>query len=179
MNFIIFDLEATCWLGRPPHGANEIIEIGAYKLDRFGDQIDVFNSFVKPTVNPILSSFCTRLTTITQANVDSALTFPKVSEKFKDWINLDEDFILCCWGDFDIQFLRNDCKLHKLEADWLEDNINLKAQYNDIKKNVTKTGLKTTLKREGFEFTGIHHRAIADAENTCKIFAKYADEWRI
>jgi hypothetical protein len=32
MNFIIFDLEATCWMGRPPHGINEIIEIGAVKV---------------------------------------------------------------------------------------------------------------------------------------------------
>jgi inhibitor of KinA sporulation pathway (predicted exonuclease) len=41
-----------------------------------------------------------------------------------------------------------------------------------------KTGLKATIKREGFEFTGIHHRAVSDAENTAKIFIKYIDMWR-
>lgn len=178
MNFIIFDLEATCWLGRPPHGANEIIEIGAVKVNRFGEHLDRYNSFVRPTVNPILSAFCTKLTTITQENVNGCPTFPVVYQRFLDWINVDEDFILCSWGAFDIQMLRNDCKLHKLDEEWLGDNINLKAQYSEIKTSVKKTGLKTTLKREGFEFTGTHHRAIADAENLCKIFEKFADEWK-
>jgi len=177
VNFIIYDLEAACWRGRPPHGVNEIIEIGAFKLNEYGDLLGKFSRFVKPTVNPILSHFCTQLTSITQDQVDSAAVFPKVIEDFKDWINIYEDYLLCCWGDFDIQMIRNDCDLHKLEQDWLEQNTNLKQQYHRI-KNVDKyTGLKTTLKREGFEFDGIQHRAISDAENLCKIFVKYIDEW--
>ena len=40
-------------------------------------------------------------------------------------------------------------------------------------------GLKNALKREGFEFTGIHHRGISDAENLTKIFTKFLDEWQI
>ena len=59
---------------------------------------------------------------------------------------------------------------------------NLKRKYilktNIYGKNIDRyTGLKTTLKREGFEFEGVHHRAISDAENLCKIFVKYLDEW--
>lgn len=179
MNFIVYDLEATCWLGRPPHGVNEVIEIGAFKLDRFGEELDRYNSFIRPTVNPILSPFCKRLTSINQGDVNSAPTFPKVNERFQDWINLDEEFILCSWGGFDEQLLRNDCNLHKLDIEWLENSINLKQQYSEIRKSVKKTGLKTSLKREGFEFTGVPHRAISDALNLCKIFRKFIDEWRI
>lgn len=178
VNFIIYDLEATCWRGRPPHGANEIIEIGAYKLNQYGETLGKFSRFVKPSVNPQLSYFCTKLTTITQDQVDAAATFPRVIEDFKDWIGLYDDYLLSAWGDFDIQMIRNDCNLHNLEQDWLEHYTNLKGQYHRIKNMNKYTGLKRTLIREGFEFTGVQHRAISDADNLCKIFVKYIDEWR-
>ena len=178
MNFIVYDLEATCWMGRPPQGVQEIIEIGAYKINEVGEVLGTFNRFVKPWVNPILSGFCQKLTHISQSDVDRAQKFPKVIDDFKDWIDVyDEDYLLCSWGKFDVQLLRNDCDLHKLEDDWLEHHTNLKAQYHQLKGMIKYTGLKNTTKREGFEFTGIHHRAISDAENLAKIFIKYIDEW--
>ncbi len=178
MNFIIYDLEATCWLGRPPHGVNEIIEIGAYKINEVGEVLGMFNKFVKPTVNPILSDFCKKLTSIKQQDVDKGKIFPKIIEEFHDWIRLEEDYLLCSWGKFDVQLLKNDCELHKLETEWLDYNMNVKGQYHEIKGEHKLTGLKNTLKHEGIEFTGIHHRAISDAENLGKIFIKYIDEWQ-
>ncbi|MBK7008166.1 MAG: exonuclease domain-containing protein [Saprospiraceae bacterium] len=179
MNFIIYDLEATCWRGRPPHGVNEVIEIGAYKVNQLGEVLDVFNKFIKPTVNPILSDFCRQLTSISQSDVDKSKTFPHIIQEFQDWINVqEEDYNLCSWGKFEIQLLKNDCKLHKLEYDWLDNNINVKGQYHEIKGEHKLTGLKNTIKHEGMEFTGIHHRAISDAENLAKIFIKYIDMWK-
>lgn len=179
MNFIIYDLEATCWRGRPPHGVQEVIEIGAFKVNQYGEVLSSFNSFIKPKVNPLLSGFCQYLTSIQQKDVDRAEMFPDVVERFQDWIGIfDEDYLMCSWGKFDKQLLSNDCDLHDLDSDWLEYHTNLKAQYHNIKGMVKYTGLKNTVKREGFEFTGMHHRAIADAENLTKIFLKYLDEWR-
>lgn len=178
VNFIIFDLEATCWRGHPPHGHNEVIEIGAYKINPFGEVLGKFSHFIKPTVNPILSDFCKSLTSIKQEEVDRAKVFPKVVEEFQNWVDIDTNYKLCCWGKFDITLLKNDCKLHKLEDDWLDENINLKNQYHEIKGEHKLGGLKNTLKHEGFEFTGVHHRAIYDAENLAKIFVKFIDEWR-
>lgn len=178
MNYILYDLEATCWLGRPPKGIQEIIEIGAVKVNGYGEVVSEFNKFVRPTVNTRLSSFCTRLTTITQKDVDRANTFPKVAEEFKDWIGVyDEDFTLGSWGIFDIQMLRKDCELHKMETDWLSNFIDVKEQYRVIKNLEKGTGLKNTTRHEGFEFTGKHHRAISDAQNLAKIFIKYLDDW--
>lgn len=164
-------------MGRPPKGYNEIIEIGAVKLNPLGEVLDTFSKFVKPTVNPKLSGFCKRLTSIKQTDVDRARTFPRVIEEFKDWVNLDEDYCLCSWGKYDKNFFLNDCRLHKLETEWIENHVNLKGQYADMIGDDKHNGLKNTLKREGFEFTGIPHRAISDAENTAKIFIKYIDEW--
>ncbi len=180
MIFIIFDLEATCWRGRPPKGINEIIEVGAVKVNQYGEVLGSFERFIRPFVNPLLSGFCQKLTSIRQKDVDRASFFPKVIEDFKDWIFEDDaDYLLCSWGSFDKQFIINDCRLHKLDTDWIMDRYtDLKDQYTSIKGLEKHKGLKAAVKMEGFEFTGVHHRAISDAENLAKVFIKYVDEWR-
>lgn len=179
MDFIVFDLEATCWLGRPPQGITEIIEIGAVKYNGYGENLGTFNKFIKPTVNPTLSPFCTRLTSITQENVDRAQTFDRVIEDFMDWIDIyTDDYLLCSWGKFDKTLLQNDCILHKVEFEWLESHIDVKKQFHTYKRSKDEYGLKKSLRLEGLEFDGTPHRAISDAENLGKIFCKYLDIWQ-
>lgn len=178
MNFIVFDLEATCWRGRPPKGITEIIEIGAVKIDVYGDHIDSFSRFVRPVVNPLLSGFCTHLTSITQDQVDSADTFDRVAEDFLNWgLIYEDDYILLSWGQDDSMLLRNDCRLHDIEDDWTYRYVDLKKSYSKLRNLKHASGLKSTVKKEGFEFTGLHHRAISDAENLAKVFVKNIEEW--
>lgn len=178
MNYIIYDLEATCWLGRPPRGYNEIIEIGAVRINEYSEVIGRFESFVKPIVNPMLSGFCKKLTSITQQQVNTAQRFDIVLERFKEWAGIyEEDFYICSWGQNDKKLFKDDCDLHKLEIDWLDYYVNLKNQYDTIKGQSVKGNLKKIVVKEGFEFTGKPHRAISDAENLAKIFLKYFDEW--
>jgi len=165
-------------MGRPPKGITEVIEIGAHKLNEYGEIIDIFSRFVKPIINPELSGFCKKLTSITQENVDRAEKFPNVVTDFIDFCEVDmEDYILCSWGPADQRLLKGDCGLHNIDSEWLDPHINIKKQYHSIKGVKVERGLKVVTKKEGFEFTGIHHRAIADAENLAKIVAKYVDEW--
>jgi inhibitor of KinA sporulation pathway (predicted exonuclease) len=74
--YVIFDLEATCYDRSsdetiPDGFRNEIIEIGAVMLDENGLEISRFGKFAKPLTFPTLSKFCTKLTTITQEDVDN------------------------------------------------------------------------------------------------------------
>ncbi len=148
-------------------------------LNRYGEVTGSFNKFVKPILNPNLSLFCRELTSIPQEYIDRANEFPVVIEEFQDWGEVfEEDYLLCSWGNFDKKQLVQDCKLHGLEYEWLEPHINVKRQYQEIKRLKRPRGLKSAVKFEGFEFTGIHHRGIDDAENLAKIFAKHLDEWR-
>ena len=148
-------------------------------VDPTGDILGRFSKFVKPTVNPVLSGFCKKLTSISQENVDSADKYPRVIEQFKEWIDIyDHDYRLCSWGKYDKVMLKDNCDLHKMDTEWLDMSTDLKSEYHEIKGEHKLTGLKNTLKKEGIEFTGTHHRAISDAENTAKIFIKYVDEWR-
>ena len=180
MNYIIFDLEATCWLGRPPKGLNEIIEIGAIKVNDYGEVVSRFSKFVKPSINPILSDFCKKLTSISQEDVDKSKTFPFIIQEFMDWIEVeDESYCLISWGKYDRHQLIQDCELHRLESDWLDYHFNIKPAYRELKNLKDEPGLKKAVKLEGFEFTGVHHRAISDAENLKKIFVKYFKEWSV
>ncbi|MFZ1748641.1 MAG: 3'-5' exonuclease [Saprospiraceae bacterium] len=180
MNYIIFDLEASCWLGRPPKGINEIIEIGAVKINDYGEVESTFMKFVKPTINPVLSEFCKKLTSISQSDVDKSRSFPFIIQEFMDWVRVEEEsYTLISWGKYDRTQLFDDCKLHQLETDWLDHHFNLKPSYRALKNLKDEPGLKKAVKMEGYEFTGIHHRAISDAENLAKIFIKYFKEWSI
>lgn len=179
MNYIIFDIEATCWQARPPDKVIETIEIGAFMIDDYGNVKDKFSKIIRPVVSQSLSSFCTELTTITQQMVDRAAKFPDVIEEFQDWCGVGyEDYVLCSWGAFDQKQLRADCKMHRIDAEWLSEYINLKEQYRAIKRMNIAPGLKKVVEMEGYDFEGTHHRAIADAYNLAKIFARYLGDWR-
>ena len=71
MNYIVLDLEATCWKQKGKF-QNEIIEIGAVCISNDKEILGEYCSFVKPQTHPILSDFCTELTTIEQKDVDGA-----------------------------------------------------------------------------------------------------------
>ena len=178
MHFIIFDLEATCWPESIPELEQEIIEIGALNIDRYGSVNGSFENMVKPVIHPYLSPYCKELTGISQSEVDDAKTFEEVFPDFYDWMAEDGKFLLCSWGSKDMEFFEHDCSYHDLGTAWTEYYIDLKSQYRDIKSLPEKIGLKQAIRKEGFEFTGDHHRAMTDAKNLSKIFLKYIDEWK-
>lgn len=179
MNYIILDLEATCWKDRNINKQNEIIEIGALKIDPNGNVKSEFSEFIKPKLNPELSDFCKELTTIEQSDIDNADTFEFVIEKFKQWIELEEDFILCSWGFYDKKQFVKDCDLHNLEKKWLTNHISLKHQYAEIKNLRKPLGMGGALKKEGLKLDGTHHRGIDDARNIAKIFKANIGSWKI
>lgn len=179
MNYIILDLEATCWKNRSLKKQNEIIEIGALKINKDGVILNEFCAFVKPKLNPILSDFCKELTTITQEEVDIAETYEIVIEKFKNWISLDEEYILCSWGFYDKNQFLKDCELHKLDDNWLINHISLKHQYAEIKNLKRPIGMVNALKKEKIKLEGTHHRGIDDARNITKIFKANFGKWDV
>jgi inhibitor of KinA sporulation pathway (predicted exonuclease) len=178
MNYIIFDLEATCLKEKDPNFRNEIIEIGAVKCTYDNNIIhitDSFNEFIRPYLNPKLSDFCKELTTIKQTDVDSSEYFPGVIYRFQKWI--DSSYLLCSWGDYDKHQLVKDCVLHKLDYVWTEDHFNLKKDFSRILGMEKQVGMARALNICKIPLQGIHHRGIDDAINISQIFTKYFKEW--
>lgn len=178
MNYIIFDLEATCWENRD-QSPNEIIEIGAVKINAEGTTVDEFQAFVKPTVHPTLSDFCTRLTSITQQHVDQAPTFDQAIQLFKDWIGVDQlPYLLCSWGFYDRRQLREDSDRFGLDKKWINKHISVKHQHHKLAGTEQPMGMDEALKLEGFPLQGTHHRGIDDARNIARIFQQYFGQWQ-
>ena len=173
MSYIVFDLEATCG-NTGEFVGSEIIEIGAVKLNRRLEIIGEFNEFVKPMVYPNLSAFCIKLTSITQKDVDTADMFDVVVRRFQEWLG--EDYLLLSWGNYDRRQFLNDCTLHSLRKDWLDNYRDFKRVYAKA-KGIKPCGMKNALIREGIQMEGIHHRGIDDARNTAKLFVKDFPLW--
>ncbi|MBL6448482.1 exonuclease domain-containing protein [Fulvivirga sp. 29W222] len=177
MNYIIFDLESTCWKEKSGR-IREIIEIGAVKVDSDRSIISEFNTFIKPVINPRLSAFCQELTSISQDDIDQAEMFPQVISDFQTWVDLEIPYVLCSWGFYDRTQLKADCSLHDVNALWVDSHISLKHQFAEMKKLKRPIGMKAALTHEEIKFSGTHHRGIDDARNITQIFLKNFEQWK-
>ena len=177
MDRIIFDLEATCWDKGTPGMTQEIIEIGALRLNELGQKVGSFHSMVRPMVHPVLSPYCRRLTHIDQEDINRARPFSEVHPRFEDWLYRSESFFLISWGSVDKELVENDCRMHRLNDEWLDFHVNLKQVYRDLFRLPRQIGLVAALRREGLEFEGEAHRAMSDAENLTRLYLKHRDQW--
>ncbi|MBY5957023.1 exonuclease domain-containing protein [Membranicola marinus] len=177
MKFILFDLEATCWDGYHSNAIQEIIEIGALAINRYGEHMDEFDELVRPVINPRLSLYCQNLTGIQQQEVNAALDFETVYDDFETWANADVDTWFVSWGTFDPDLLREECERH-LHADSLIGNyLDLRSAYTSMKDIPSRTGLVKALEYEEIDFEGTPHRALPDVLNMSDLFIRYLDSW--
>lgn len=163
---IVIDLEATCCdVGTIKREDMEIIQIGACYIECDGTTTIVreFNKYVKPTINPILTPFCTELTGITQQQVDSADKFAVVYDEFKDWAGSYDSYYLASWGDYDRKQFMLDCNRARKRYE-LGSHFNLKNMFNGKRMGLTKA-----LNHCSMQFVGQHHSAIDDARNTVRL----------
>ncbi len=168
-DFIIFDLEATCWERGTRPERMETIEIGAVRLQAPNfETSSEFSRFVRPVSEPILSDFCVSLTGIEQADVDAAEPFPVVFEEFVTWVG-SGDAILCSWGAYDPRQLQADCRRHAIKYPFeFRDHVNLKKEFAAF-HGIKPCGMKRALSIIGLPLEGKHHRGIDDARNISKI----------
>jgi len=188
--FVAVDFEATCIEENGPNYPHEIIEFPAVLVDMTtGERVATFHSFVRPRINPILSEFCTRLTGITQEQVDCAPYFPVVFASFAAWLVekglLDRNqhdrlqikdstpsWTLLTDGSADIcRFLSMQCKHDKIAFpyQWASKYANLKKTFQSAYRPKSKMRLEQMLEHLGMEFEGRLHSGIDDAINIARI----------
>lgn len=166
---ILIDLEATCWEEGTNLEKQEIIELAAARLNpETGEIEDEFDSFVRPVTNPQLSEYCNELTSIRQADVDNAETFPSVWKRFLQWVGEPRETLLLSWGAYDDKQLRQECNKHGLEYPFTE-HFNLKNRFAEV-FNVRPKGMAKALRHLNLELEGRHHRGIDDVRNIARIY---------
>ncbi|WP_408600498.1 exonuclease domain-containing protein [Pseudomonas sp. PLMAX] len=148
----------------------ETIEIGLVVVDLESLEIaDEFQRFVRPQIHPTLTDFCTKLTSIQQADVDGARTYREVGEEIRTFAESYPNAALASWGDYDARQLKRDAALAECPS-LLEGLPHFNARkwhaglYDDRPKS-----LKQTVESLGLVWRGTYHRGIDDARNVASI----------
>lgn len=185
MNYIILDFE---WNNAYNYAAkkfvNEIIEIGAIKLDRNLNIIDTFKQLVKPDNFKKLSSRCKNLTNITNTEIkENGISFKKAISDFARWSDGDNSVFmswsnsdlyvltinyLYAYGNMHIDFIKKYCDVQKYCMSFLDNpggnQVSLSHCAEMMEINVDTESL---------------HRALEDCYITSECFKKVFDEEKL
>lgn len=118
MNYIIFDLEwNNAYNYKTQKGINEIIEIGAVKLNDNLEIVDTFKQLIKPSLSKKLGSNFKRLTHITMEEIrNSGISFNDAFADFSRWSS-ERDTVFLSWSNSDLYTLIDNYKRFKNTAD--------------------------------------------------------------
>lgn len=169
----LVDLEATCCdRGTINSEEMEIIEVGVVVIDlQDGCKVvDEFSSFVRPVRNPVLTPFCTRLTTISQADIESARSWRDVSAEVAAFVGRFPELTWASWGNYDRNQISKDSQDQGVQ-ECLPAGLhtNFKAYFSAIHNLGKQLGMKAAVNRCGLVWSGTHHRAISDARNLAAV----------
>lgn len=155
----------------------EVIEIGAVRLDENFQQETEFQCYVKPEYGPI-KKHITSLTGITQAMVADKKTYAACFQDFVDWVG-EEETKIYSWSMSDIKQLRSECryKLPDFDIEWLNERwVDLQQEFDDRLGLHNSLALKHALGAMDHKFEGTQHTALADAINTSAILTLMQDD---
>ena len=177
----ILDFEATCCDKEEfPRNHMEIIEFPSvlYKITgKTSEFVSEFHQYVKPTIHPVLTNFCTDLTGIQQETVDKADTIDIVYKSHIKWLNLNvktgSNVYICTCGHWDLKtMLPHEIRNKKLSTHkYYSIYINVKDEYEYFYKRKTKSMLDM-LSHLNIKLEGRHHSGIDDTKNISKILMK-------
>jgi len=178
-HYLVLDFEATCERDDPTQSQwSEIIEFPCVLLDAASlEVVAEFRQLVRPTVRPKLTAFCTKLTSITQAQVDAAEPLEEVLSRFGAWLPtvLGSDAaiasvlpVTCGEPDCSVMLPR-DCARKGLPVPAvLRRYCNVKRPFAELLASKAG-GMKSMLRHLGIPQDGHHHLGIDDARNIAKI----------
>ena len=148
---------------------NEIVEIGAVKLDRDYRLTDRYSRFVKPRYGPIASRI-TQITGITDADVAQAPSFEEAMEDFAAWIGAGRGRIYS-WSMSDPRQLWDESWLKEYPLPWQLNQrwMDFQAVYTRLIGLSQPLSLKNAVGAANYRFEGEAHRAVHDAENSASL----------
>lgn len=185
MQYVVVDLEWNGSYSKKAHGYfNEIIEIGAVKLNEAMQVVDTFRAAIRPVVSKKLSTIVTDLTNITAEELEDGTTFARMVRRFGAWVG-EEPWTLLTWSTTDLLVLMENCRFFygKQEIPFLQNYMDFQA-YTQTKMGIgdgqqlglAKAGEMLEIPEEDIAF----HRALDDSLLTARILQKVyeADSFR-
>lgn len=90
---------------------NEIIQIGAVMLDSNYRRISTFSTYVKPEFAQHIKPSVTKLTGITDLELENAPSLAEAMDKLVSWIGSDKRARIYSWSNTDLFQLEDECYL--------------------------------------------------------------------
>jgi len=179
MNYIVFDLEFNMFFKFKKGDLanlelkNEIIQIGAVKLNEALETISSFDLIIKPVIYRRMNPYVKRKTNINTTRVVQGTPFVKAIESFHSWVG--DDSVLCSWGHDDILALRDNCLFFGFDALSFDKFINIQQIYMKYGSLSKQPSLESAVEGLEIEVSTPFHDALSDAFYAVDIFRKVYD----
>ncbi|PIN09106.1 putative exonuclease [Handroanthus impetiginosus] len=176
--FVVMDFEATCDEGKRINPIQEIIEFPSVIVDgRTGQLEDCFQTYVRPTINGVLTDYCKDLTGIQQTQVDKGVSLSVALDEHDKWLESkgikNSKFSVVTWGDWDCRtMLESECRHKNIpKAPYFNRWINLKVPYSVVFGGAKTSNLEVAVENAGLTWEGRPHCGLDDAKNTARLLA--------
>ena len=159
---------------------NEIIEVGAVKLDNRGNVMGEFSQFVQTEYAEGVAYPVRELTGISAVDTATADSLYVVIKRLNDWIGRYSAQVVC-WGETDRRQLLTECQAKRIDlAAFPPDWADLQAFYTSIMDVgshgcVSLSDAATWFGVDFDESTGHAHSALADARVTARLLKQVMD----
>ena len=180
MTEIVLDLEWNGSYSKKAHGYfNEIIEIGAVRVEDGARIADTFHAVIRPVYSKKLTEFVTNLTSITESDLEDGTTFPKAVDRLCRWIG-EGDAVLLTWSTTDLLVLIENCErfFGNRTIPFMSAYADLQAYAqrrmgDDLSRQLAlgKACERLSIPEEGADL----HRALDDSILSARIFVKLYD----
>ena len=157
--------------------ANELIEIGAVKMDENYDVIDSYKSYVKPDIG-IIDTNIEMLTGIRKNMVQNAPGIRKVLENFAEWFPDDVQFVT--WSENDEIQIKREIEAKHLEFEgkdkYYGEWYDCQKTFSEIMNDTKPYKLEEALNLSDVDYDIHLHDGLVDAANTALLFKKMKTE---
>lgn len=161
---------------------NEVIEIGAVRMDDAFHPMDRFRIFVRPQYNGVIERKIYKLTGISNGAVSDAVSLPEALDALEAWCGSD-GYEIYAWSTSDLCQLRKECGFKGIDSVFLDEMVQWHDFQEDFRqmlgeKNILS--LSNAMHRAGLEPEGSLHDASWDAYNSARLMeTAYSEDFAV
>lgn len=151
---------------------NEIIEIGAVKLDKFMKKVGEYKAYIKPSIFKVLNPKITEITGIKEDQLKEGISFEEAMDNLKNFV--EKDNIICSWATDDIVEIISNANYHGYKSiHWIKSYLDIQDYCTKMLAHKKALGLKSALEELKIKVDKNKlHDALHDANYASEVFKR-------